>query len=274
MNKLIAPLLLLATTTNVQADGSPWLPPEESISLGLSVTNQVSDRFFIAADSTSLGGDLEGRFVWLDGKYGLTDYWALDARVGYAETTFETNLDSQQDFANTTIGVTYQWLNEYELDDGTPTVATRLALVIAGDYETEIIDAIGDGASGLDLNLLVGRELSSLFSASADLGFRTRNNDVPDSFTYMFALQYSGLPRVGLQLALAGVRSDGDVDIGDPGFGVDQFPRTDRDSNWVLAGANFSIGNGIGFGLSYASVTSGRNIPDSDIASISVNYAF
>jgi len=275
MKKLTTAAVLLTVSSLVLAEGSPWLPADATTTLSATVTSGSTDRFFIGDTSTSLGGDLEGSFVWLSASYGYDDVLAFDVRTGYAKTGFATNPRDQSDIADTSIGVSYQFINEFEADNGLPTVTVRLGYTIGGSYETNLIDAIGDGASGFDVSLLVGKSLNPRFAMFGDVTLRQRDSGVADGVKLLLTGYYtSPIPALGFQLSVAGIRTDSDVNIGDPGFGVEQFPQTDRDSDWLIGGVNYGFDNGLGIGFSYSSVLSGKNVADSDIGTFSVSYTF
>ena len=275
MKKLLTTLLACGCSPLVLAEGSPWVPGDGEITISADLTTGASDDFFIGDVSTDLGGDIEGTFLWFNGVYGYDDRWAFDFRTGYAQSQFETNPVEQEDISDTSIGVSYQLLNEFEADNGLPTVTVRAGITVGGDYETDVIDAIGDGASGLDLSLLVGKSLTNQFSVSGDLTFRQRNEDVADAVKYLVTGFYSTpLPGLGLRLSVGGSRTDSDVNIGDPGFGVEQFPQTDRDLDVVIGGANYGFENGIGLSLSYVALVDGTNVSDTDVTTFSLSYSF
>lgn len=275
--QIIAGLALIACSSIVHAEGSPWLPSAGSNSLGLIYSTQSTDTFFIGTDATSLGGDLEGDFIWLTYGRGLTDQFSLDARTSYANTSFETNPVEQSDVGDSAIGLTWQLRNEFEEDNGTPTIAFRLGYTIGGDYETALIDAIGDGASGFDLDLLVGKAFGEKYAVQGDIGYKTRDGGVPDSLIYSLSAFYIATPSLNLRLAYNVVDSQGDIDIGSPEFisgGVSQFSRTRKDSESATVGLSYSVGESVNLGLSYSSILDGRNVPDSDVTALSVGYGF
>ncbi len=275
MKRLSTLLALLSVSATAYSEGSPWLPADATTTLGISVTSGSTSDFFIGDTSTDLGGDLEGTFIWLNASYGYDDIWAFDARTGYAETSFGANPLDQSDIADTSIGVSYQFINEFEADNGLPTISGRLGYTFGGDYETDLIDAIGDGASGADVSLLVGKSLTPEFSVFGDLTYRQRDSNVADGIKFLLSGQYiTPLPTLNLQLAYGVIRTDSDIDIGGPGFGVEQFSQTDRDSDWLIAGINYGFPNGVGAGFTYSSVLSGRNVADSDIATLNLGYSF
>ncbi|MBX2882168.1 MAG: hypothetical protein KTR32_19630 [Granulosicoccus sp.] len=268
-------LLLLGFSSQAYPEGSPWLPADGTTSLGISFISGSTEDYFIGDTSTNLGGDLEGTFVWLNASYGYDDIWAFDIRTGYAKSEFEFNPDDQRDIADTSLGVSYQFLNEFEEDNGLPTISTRIGYTFGGNYETNLIDAIGDGASGIDLSLLVGKTLNSKYAVFSDITYRQRDNDVADSIKLLLSGYYtSPIPELGFQLSLGRIRTDSSIDIGGPDFGVDQFSQTDKDSDWLITGVNYGLDNGLGLGFSYSFLLSGKNVADSDIATFNLSYAF
>ncbi len=275
MSKKILAGLLLLPAPMLLADGSPWIADDGSASVSVNVTSGSTRDFFIGENSSDLGGELEGTYVWLNGNYGYDDIWAFDIRTGYAETSFTGSTRDQSDIADTTLGVSYQFINEFEADNGWPTISGRLAYTHGGDYDPNLIEAIGDGGSGVDLSLLVGKSLNSSVAVYGDLTYRQRDNDIPDGFKYLLSAYYtSPVPGLGFQLAFAGLRTDSDVNIGGPNFGVDQFAQTDRDSDFLVGGVNYSFDNGLAVGVSYTAVLSGKNVADTDVTNVSVSYRF
>ena len=275
MKRLLTLCLLLTVSGTAYSDGSPWLLPDGAININLTRTEASSDDFFIGDTSTDIGGTLEGEFTWLKATYGLNDVWAFDARIGYAETSFEGSLSDQADFADTSIGVSYQFINEFEADNGTPTITGRLGYTIGGDYEPDIIEAIGDGASGFDVSLLVGKSLTPAWAVFGDLTFRQRDSGVPDGIKYIVGGSYNPpIPYLSFLLSLAGTRTDSDINLGGGGLGIDEFSQTDRDSDLVVAGFNLNLPFGIGFGASYSAIIDASNQSDSDVLAINLGYTF
>ena len=282
MNRLVATLFLFSLSPLAYAEGSPWLQAHGNTTISIDVTSGSTSDFFIGDESTPLGGDIEGTFIWFNASYGYDDIWAFDFRTGYAETNFdsdnpvpgEEDINELEDIADTSFGVSYQIFNEFELDNGTPTVAVRAGLTIGGDYETDVIQAIGDGADGVDLSLLVGKSVTQSIALFGDLTYRARGSNVADGVKYLLSAYYTTpIQGLGVQIAGGGIRTDSDVNIG-PGFTVDQFPETDRDSDWLILGANYGFQNGFGLGASFSTVLSGKNIADSNIGTLSLSYSF
>jgi len=274
MKRLPTLLLLLSFSTTAYSDGSPWLLADGSINLNLSLTSGSTDDFFIGDTSTDLGGTLRGTFTWLKFTYGYDDIWAFDARTGYAESTFENSLADQADFTDTSFGVSYQFINEFEADNGLPTISGRIGYTIGGDYDPDQIEAIGDGASGFDVSFLIGKSLTPSWSVFGDLTFRQRDSGVADGIKYIVGGSYTPpIPYLGFLLSLAGTRTDSDIDLGQ-GAGIEEFSQTDRDSDLIVGGFNLNFPIGIGFGLSYSALINGSNQADTDVISANIGYTF
>jgi len=257
---------LMSAPATVWAEGSPWLPADGNLTLGVNVTSGTTEDFFVGETSQPLGSDLSGTFVWFTANYGYDDVWAFDFRTGYAEARLDSNpreLD-QEDIADTSFGVSYQFINEFEADNGLPTISVRGGFTVGGDYNPNLTATLGDGASGFDLSLLVGKSITSsiaLFGA--------------DGISYILSAYYTTpVPRLGFQFSAAGIRTDSSLDIGDPGFDFEFFSQTNRDSDFLIVGGNYGITQSIGVGLSYTALINGRNVPDTDVLNASFSYTF
>ena len=102
---------------------------------------------------------------------------------------------------------------------------------------------------------------------------RQRDSNVANGVKYLFGTAYTSPIRgLGFQLALAGIRTDSDLDLGEVGF--DQFSETNRDTDFLVAGVNYGFGNGISLGFSYTALINGRNVPDTDVGNFSISYSF
>lgn len=275
MKKSIAAIALLSVPSAVLADGSPWILPHGATNVSLSVISGSASDFFINEESTDLGGDISGTFVWLNASRGYDDIWAFEFRTGYAESDFEGSPTEESDITDTTIGASYQFFNEFELDNGYPTITGRLTYTIGGNYNTDVIEAVGDGADGFDASLLVGKSITSTVSLFGDLTYRQRNQDVADAFKYLLGVFYSTpIQGLGLQASLGGIRSDSDIDLGTPNFTFDQFSEVDRDSDLFIVGASYGFGGGFNVGATYTSLLDGKNVSDTDTISLTAGYSF
>ena len=121
--------------------------------------------------------------------------------------------DGRTDF---TLGLTWRVVDEDISEAGLPTVAVRVAAVLGGSYDVGLPTAIGDGADGVDAALIVGRIFAQRIGVSGELGFRNRNDDVPDA-TFLNLTGYFLLsPRLILEAQCHRTDSDGDLNICGP----------------------------------------------------------
>ena len=169
---------LLALPIIAQAQNAVWLPAPGSGSLSLSYLSQDADRFYIGSSLMALPfGTIKLNTTTLAGQYALADGIAVDAKLPYARRT--SGIGSDSGMADARVGVTWRFLDEFERRSA-PSVAVRVGAIIAGNYQTQRPDSIGDGASGYEVSLLVGRYITSSFGLRGELGIRDRNKGVPN----------------------------------------------------------------------------------------------
>ena len=80
------------------------------------------------------------------------------------------------------IGLTWRFADEDTSDTGLPSVAVRVGIIRAGDYDVGTPTAIGDGGDGFEASLLVGKAMGPI-AVSAEFGIKSLNNDIPQSTT-------------------------------------------------------------------------------------------
>ncbi|MGR8929622.1 MAG: transporter [Gammaproteobacteria bacterium] len=210
-------------------------------------------------------------------EYGLLDSLALDARLGYAFSDLATDpmlspkasLDGMTD---TNLGIRWRALDE---TIGDPmTVTFRVAGVIEGSYRAGALNAIGDGASGGEFSMLVGRIFDNGLSVYNEVGYRTRNRPVPDEFfasiggRYGFASGFSA--GVSYQIA----ESLGGIDIGSPGFTPSRFPAVNEDYQIVGFDLSYQLAPRTFVSVNYGKTVDGRNTGDQDIVGLSIGQGF
>jgi hypothetical protein len=264
------------------AEGSPWLPEPETGNVNTSYVFQTSDEFYRAAEKkpTPGGGeDLSQHTLWLSVNYGLTDDFAIDFRTGYSKSEFITGPgiptidDSFTGIADSTIGFTWRFVDEDVSEKFTPSAAIRIAGIVAGDYDTGYINSIGDGGSGFETSLILGRMFGENFALSGEMGYRKRNNDIPDE-TFYNVTAYYVFSALTTSLEYKQVNALSGLDIGGPGFMPSKFPQLDEDYQLFGLGFSYSVTESLNVGLNLATVISGRNTNDSDALGITVGYSF
>lgn len=263
-------------TSGAQA-ATPWLPIPGAGYGALSYVYQTADEIFAGDTRADLPTDLEQHTASLYLEYGVTDALALDARIGYASTSFLQDpvlspSDSLDGLTDTNLGLRWRLVDEATSD--WPTVTLRIAGNIRGDYETGALNAIGDGASGAEFSLIVGKAFENGLSLYAEGGYRVRDDPVPDEQFYNVGAAYAFAPRWTGSVSLRFVDALSGIDIGSPGFTPARFPETEEDFNIVDVGLGYQLTESVRVAAGYGTVFDGRNTAIQDIASFSVRFAF
>jgi hypothetical protein len=252
---------------------SPWLPIPGATSATLSYVHQDADEFFAGKDKVSLPSDLEQDTYSLSVEYGVLDQLAAFAELGYATSDFAPSGDNDEGLTDSKIGVAWRIVDE-AIFPKAPTVTVRAAWIIEGDYETGRLDAIGDGASGYELSAIVGRQLLPQLAVWGEVGYRNRDQGVPSDVFYEADVSYTFLTKLTATVGYLFVRSDGDLDIGGPGFTEDKFPLVEEDVDLFKIGLSYAVLPHTSVGVNYAHVEDGRNTSISNAYGVSLSYNF
>lgn len=271
MKKKIVVAVLMALPVLAVADGSPWLPVPGSTQLSVGYVNQTGDEFYLVTEKTPLPEDLKQDTYSIGVQYGLADAIAIDAQLNYVRVSFGP--ESESALGDSSIGVNWRAYDEFE-HAMAPTVTLRAAALIAGNYEVGKIDAIGDDASGVELSVLAGKYLTPKFTIAGDLGYRYRSGDVPNDIWFGANVGYSLASFVSVSAGYTATRSQGDLDIGGPGFSPDRFPDVVEDRDLIKVGASFTVAPRTSLNINYGSVVSGRNTTIANLWGISVATSF
>ena len=275
---LLALALVASAATSASADGSVWLPAPGAGSLTASYVSQSADDFWHIVDGqmahTPFPPGLEQTTTFVNGVYGLSDAWALDAQVGWSEASNKADpaphptLDGRTDLG---VGLTWRFRDEV-LSDG-PSMAARFGLILAGDYETYWPTAIGEGADGAELSVIAGKIFGDRLALSAEAGVRYRTSDVPlETFMNFDAHLIAGSHLVFN--AQYHVRdSSGDTDIHGPGFTRFVLPFVAEDVSRVSLGGTLSFDR-FDVSLRFFDVVDGRNTADFDAVGGTFTYNF
>ncbi|PCJ19206.1 MAG: hypothetical protein COB04_06070 [Gammaproteobacteria bacterium] len=275
LSELVVGGVLVASSSTIFAEGSPWLPAPGSTTIAIESAFQTADDFYIGSDKESLGGDVEQLNYGLSVEYGVLDNLSVDARLSYATSEQEGTSTKRRDFADSSIGLTWRLVDEFIFSEYAPSVGVRVAAIIAGDYEVGTIDAIGEGASGVDASLLVGKYVTDKLAFSGELGYRVRDSDVPDDVFYNLSASYLINSTVNVFLGLQGVSSNGDFDIGDDDSGrAVEFSEVQENSIQVDFGFAASITHAVSIAANCSSVIDGRNTFAGKACVLSAGYTF
>lgn len=274
MKHLVIGSLLLASPLAAFADGSPWLLNPGDTNINLTYVDQEADEFY-AGDNKgpTPGGDVSLKTTFLTINHGLTDNLAADLRIGFGES--ETAVAPREsDFTDTTIGLTYRFHDEFISDDNLPSLAVRVAATIEGDYETNSISAIGDGASGLEASFIAGKLFGERFAVSGDLGYRYRSGDVDNEILFNLSGSVFITPALSATVAYHLIDSQADLDIGGPGFSPARFDEVEEDIESLELNLGYAFTPALSVNLGYAEVIDGKNTADNEVFIAGVSYSF
>jgi hypothetical protein len=273
MASLAGPALAAALPA-IASDQSPWLGAAGSGEVSAAYVSQSADRFYAGDTELSLPVDLELQTLFIGVSYAINDRLTIDAQFGYGESDFAVDpaLSPRGGLSGITdskIGLRYSL---YSADGAAVTV--RAAAILDGDYDTGAITAIGDGGNGLELALLAGKSFDSGFAITGEAGYRSRDNDVPDEWFGTVTGSYAFNDVFGGYLGYQLVRSDGDLNVGGPGFTPARFPEVDEDYDLAYGGLSFNFSDSWSAGIGYGTKLDGRNTAKSDFWNVTAVYAF
>ena len=190
MNKTTASLsglaLLAAGTAHAQL--SAYTPARNQITVTPAYVFQTYDEFWMGDTKTKLTDNVIQNTGYLSLEYGILDDLALDVTVGYTRVAdtdafakdFGPNA-SDDGLTDTIFGLRYRVLDEQKATCPLmPTLTLRVGGIIEGTYDANYPFSSGDGACGAEASLLVGKQICTGFGFYGGIGYRVRNQKVPD----------------------------------------------------------------------------------------------
>ncbi len=273
-SKLIAALISAAALPSMSNATNPWINEAGSSSLTLSYGQQTADEFFAGDQEMMLPADLELDTTALGFSYGLSDQLTLDIDVAYSNSDFPVNPvvspnGGLSGLNDSRIGIRYGFYN-----NETTVITAGAAVIIDGGYETGALSSIGDGENGVEASIAAGTVLESGLGFSGGVGYRYRDNEVPNELFADVQASFSFNEYLGAYLGYELVRSSGDLDIGAPGFSPRRFQEVDEDYDVLSAGLSVQFTPNWGVGASYGRVLDGRNTSKNDYWNAAVTYSF
>lgn len=282
MNKIVATTIAaaaaLASSPALAGEVSPWTPVAGSVEAEIAVSRQSADQFYAGTTLGAIptGAELEQDAITLSASYGISERLAVDLAVGYASSDFPVVAGlapngGTDGLSDVRLGLRFKALDEV---DGAPFTATvGVAAIIDGGYDTGALSAIGDGGSGAQLALALGKQIGPV-SFSTDFGYRTRSNDIPDELFGSVEGSVAVTNGVYLYGGLAFVDAAEGLDIGGPGFSPARFPETEEDYKLWTVGAAVAISGPVSVNLTYGEKFDGRNTAQSNVIRLGVGFAF
>ena len=267
------------------AAGSPWLSEPYSGTVSLSFVRQHADEKWTGRGGTEMGpmpgGELTQSTFWLIGDYAFLDNFALDAQVGFARSRLAQDMD--KGLADANIGLT--WRLADELIGHPLSFAVRGGLIVAGGYDTGSalattsgapagIYAIGDGGNGFEASLIAGRFFADCLGLSVEIGYRNRNNDIPNNMFYGLSGVLVMNDQVTVSMDYHRVTSDGDLNIGVPPFTPDRFPEVAEETTVIGGRVSVTLTESTSGSVFYGDTIDGRNASASGIFGMTLSHSF
>ena len=280
--------LLAAATAPAFGEGSPWLPAPGSGTVTFSyVSQEATDyerserwRSMSGAESTTiqLAGTLGLDTVWVNGTYGISDALALDFQLGTSDSQYpgggpkHPDKDDLSGLQDARAGLTWRFRDEV-VSSG-PSMALRVGVILAGDYDTGYINSLGDGGDGAEVSLLIGRYVGDRGVLSAEVGYRYRSDDIPEDIILNLTAGVLVGDRVGLGIGYRMTDGGSGLDIGVPPFAPARFPELQEDIDLLYGTVTVGLTGRANLGLTYGEVIDGRNTPNSEVFGLSVGFSF
>ena len=254
-----------------------WLAEPGSLTVTPIYTAQSFDEFYVGTTKMTLPDDITQRTTALRLDYGLAPRLALDASIGYTQVKFSppgaSFKRSGRDDAR--LGLSYALLTE---SAGRPALTWRTGLILNGGYDVpNTLPPInpGDGASGFESSLAIGKALGEGFVAYGEIGYRNRNHRVPDDIFYSVGAgkQFGAF---GVNLGYRRTQGLSGGDIGGPGFGTRVgFPQVKEVTQFIEGGLSFTDAGGRSYQLTGARCVGDlRNTGRAKVLSLSVSLPF
>ena len=279
------------------SQGTPWIAEPRTGSITVSSYGQTAIEFYRGTETEkgpleAIGAHLSQNTVWFHANYALSDAIAVDLQMAWAESVVDGAVgpsggqERHNGLYDTNLSVTWRFLDE--LVSNTPSVAARVGATIPGMYDTGYINSIGDGGSGIEGSLILGK-FWSVAGVSAEIGYRHRGStmvnadavgaaqgedvDIPSEIFMNFWLfvPIREWARVGASYRIVDATSG--LDIGGAGFSPSRFPGLEEDSQLLglqVLGPNLFGFDNVSVNFFSGWIVGGRNTAKSNVNGMSL----
>lgn len=265
---------------------SAWLPAAGELSLTPGYTFLTYDTFLVGkvkmAPLKANGASFDQHTGFISAEYGLSENFAADLTVGYTRASTgkfngfgRTSVDG---LADTTFGLRYRLVDEAKAAQAwMPTLALRVGGIIEGTYDLNNASPLnaGDGASGVEIALLLGKEFGDTgFGFFGDLGWRHRAEDVPEDIFGSAGIfqRFAGFTGSFAYRHTQGLSGG---DIGGPGFGTAYgFQQVREIAQLIEGGLGYTDAGGRTYQFTVAQKVAGRNTGNKLVLGFAITLPF
>lgn len=289
-------MILLGPSKTALSQGTPWIAEPRTGSVSVSYYNQNAEEFYrgtktVKGPLEATGASLGQSTVWIHINYALNDAVAVDLQTAWAKSKVDGAVgpsggeESYSGLFDTNLSATWRFVDEL-VSSSAPSIAARIGVTLPGGYDTGYINSLGDGASGFEGSLIVGK-FWNLLGVSGELGYRHRGStsvnsnamgagqggdiDVPSEiFVNVWAFVPIGnRVRVGGNYRIANATSG--IDIGGDGFSPSRFPSLEEDSQILGVQLFADLFGSVSAHAFFGNIIGGRNTAKSTVFGIGLS---
>ena len=289
-------LLCTLTAQLAYAQGTPWIAEPGTGSVNLTFANQNATEFYRQAERVPgplADSHLAQNTMWFGVNYAVTDAVALDVQSAWASSSLpgaagpSGGEEGYSGLFDSNVAVTWRVVDE--LISNAPSVALRVGAIVAGGYDTGYINSLGDGGSGIETSLIIGR-FGDAAGFSGEIGYRARTStevnpnavgamagdqvDIPNEMFVNLGLFIPAGNVVTLGLDYRMVNAISGIDIGGEGFSPSRFPGLHEDGHIVGARLIANVTDLVSVNGFFGQVVRGRNIAASRIFGAGLSFGF
>ena len=283
------------------AQGTPWIAEPGTGSFSISYVNQNATEFYrqttkVKGPLEASGANLAQNTIWFGINYAITDSVALDVQSAWAQSFVAGGVgpsggqESYSGLFDSNVAVTWRIVDELVSD--APSVALRVGAIIAGGYDTGYINSLGDGGSGIETSLIIGK-FGSVAGFSAEVGYRNRTStevnrqavggagatadekvDIPADMFLNLGLFIPAGDAVTIGLDYRMLNALSGIDIGGTGFSPSRFPGLQEDAHLVGGRLLANVTDTVSLNGFFGKVVGGRNTAASRIFGFGLTFAF
>jgi hypothetical protein len=193
-------VLIVSALTNLNAQ-TAWAPYERQLWVRPIATHSEYNSAYLANSFAKYDDNVRISAGSLALEYGITDRLTVDVSSGFGKLgrhrIFDRYAGLQQTpespdkygVLDTRLGIRYKIIDEFDSNyKWMPTISLRAGGIKKGDYDRNP-QSLGDGASGGEVNVYFAKDFNFWgLGTLGDVGYRKRENPVPDDIIYYGAL--------------------------------------------------------------------------------------
>jgi hypothetical protein len=252
---------------------SPYLPDSGKGTVTVGYSYSTYDAFYDSKKRNSLkpfGIDsIDQHAATLNGEYSFAKNWAADLTVGYVTETMTKSLRPQdprtsEGLNDTTVGVRYRALDETLSHSAwVPTLTLRAAAIVEGSYDRNFINSPGDGGTGGEYGLLMGRYWEKIGGGIYGSALhRIVSGGAPQKFKGTLGVYKILFKSFTLDAGYERIDSFGGVNFDSPTFTLNRFSELAEKSDTVHGGVGYRDSGERSYNVTVSKVIAGQNTSD------------